>query len=1472
MAMAQAYPQAYMQQPNKGTLLPGQTIAVNRYTVQVERYLSQGGFAHVYLVKTAQPVHDTTYHVLKRIAVPNEGMLTEVKKEVDVMRILRGHPNIVYLIDAAWHRLSNGTYEVFILMEYCAGGGIIDMMNRRLRERLTEPEILTIFCDVCEGLAAMHSLKPPLIHRDLKVENILQASSTLYKLCDFGSATPVQRVPTNVQELRMLEADLNRHTTLQYRAPEMVDVYLRRPVDEKSDIWALGVLLYKLCYYTTPFEEHGPLAILNVQYKIPPYPVYSQQMNALIASMLREHGAQRPSVFEILAHVHRLRGTKSRFTYNVPSKEQQIPPRAVPTAPLQTLSPNTIPPVRQPANLLDDLVTYRPHQPSSLPLKSSSIEARDKVLDAIAPMRRGRPVHSIPSPPASPKQERRPDLDADRAHYHARGHKTGLATVNGTTSDHSKNDADAWAPSFRMERKPVPSLESDKKAFEKAFGDDFTSFGKSFGDFQPAKSPAPSPKAQPYPQLQPQSQPQPQTLPAPSPRPLPSTPQMQHQSMRRAKDAFDGLGLAAQPSPPTLGEARKSRTGLATFSSSLNSAASSSSAQYLSTASNQVNGLGTSNTVYRPPTSHSPLPPPSPQLQSQPPLSSLPPSMQPWRASRVPSSQGQPLSAEERFPSLEELDREFGSPPPPTPSKDRSADFHAPVPPSTAERPILSSRPPSKMSYKGGMRPTAVEGLPAVGTSAPSSHATTGLGKSRYDGVRSQHVTGTAMRESQSRYGSVARQSSLYVRPAAVIPPPNRDRESLREKERKVVKQEEEEKKQDVVAVLRSRPSAARRHRRPGDGKTPTRTESKDASSKTPTEAQTPALPPRPEPSNAEPEPRKEPRDWLTGADDEEPAVVPPRPPPKAESQPQPVLRDTPSKRASYVERSPADSQKPPEAERVAESPASEMMHERSARELRLERAERRERERDEDRRREESKRNSSSRSRGNISGTSTGAQHATGSSSSRGLQLPPVDTKLSSRSGITPSPSGLTENWSPIAASADTPSKRSPSCSSSDGGPEDVRRYVPRDVPRDDRRTRELERPVRQSSDEDRRSLARSKGRQGSVHNLVDLWGSNTSHSTLEQENTREKEKSSVSAARQSDSRRSVIMPSPSVRPPPLSAKTRSESRSESPRPLIDMSPTRSRMLPSQTTSSSQRSQPSISSAARRSTVISSPSLHTSGRSRPQSMFVHPIAKTSSTDSSASTSHAAARSAHQQQQQLSPPADISRRSMRRSSITDMVQHYEVIDSTAKAPGPSLSSKPAALSTKPTRLTGDSGSTVTSPSAAAQRFPKLSPPSSPVIPKPNLAVPDDAGQGRAERELINGGRASPSGLPSRASPVGRRDRSRSRPPAMSGLPSRRSPAPLSRPSFQDRSPQREEMSVVPRPVRRTTMPAEDTTSPPLRSPSPERPYQGVSKLIDRWNRAVDDSGQAPSHGPMKRGGIPARRVSVVGGESGRGRS
>lgn len=157
-------------------------------------------------------------------------------------------------------------------------------MNTRLQHRLTEPEVLKIFCDVAEGVACMHYLQPPLLHRDLKVENVLISPNGQYKLCDFGSCSPVKPAPQSVVECRLLEEDIQKHTTLQYRSPEMIDVYRRLPVDEKSDIWALGVLLYKLCYYTTPFEEHGQLAILNATFTYPAYPPFSDRLKALIGT------------------------------------------------------------------------------------------------------------------------------------------------------------------------------------------------------------------------------------------------------------------------------------------------------------------------------------------------------------------------------------------------------------------------------------------------------------------------------------------------------------------------------------------------------------------------------------------------------------------------------------------------------------------------------------------------------------------------------------------------------------------------------------------------------------------------------------------------------------------------------------------------------------------------------------------------------------------------------------------------------------------------------------------------------------------------------------------------------------------------------------------------------------------------------------------------------------------------------------
>ncbi|KAH6624806.1 hypothetical protein B0J18DRAFT_190647 [Chaetomium sp. MPI-SDFR-AT-0129] len=286
-----------------GTFSPGTKIQVGNHRVVIQKYLSEGGFAHVYLVKLPSPVNGTNEAVLKRVAVPDKESLRGMRTEVETMKRLKGHRAIVTYIDSHASELRGGGYEVFLLMEFCNGGGLIDFMNTRLQHRLTEPEILHIFADVAEGVACMHYLRPSLLHRDLKVENVLitvTGSTRKFKLCDFGSAAAPRPAPTTPAECRATDEDVQKHTTMQYRSPEMVDVYRKLPIDEKSDIWALGVLLYKLCYYTTPFEEQGQLAILNASYRFPSHPVFSDRLKGLIAWMLRESPQARPNIYQVL--------------------------------------------------------------------------------------------------------------------------------------------------------------------------------------------------------------------------------------------------------------------------------------------------------------------------------------------------------------------------------------------------------------------------------------------------------------------------------------------------------------------------------------------------------------------------------------------------------------------------------------------------------------------------------------------------------------------------------------------------------------------------------------------------------------------------------------------------------------------------------------------------------------------------------------------------------------------------------------------------------------------------------------------------------------------------------------------------------------------------------------------------------------------------------------------------------------------
>lgn len=156
---------------------------------------------------------------------------------------------------------------------------------------------MQIFCDVSEAVSRLHHCQTPIIHRDLKVENILQDEAGHYVLCDFGSATGKVLNPT-VHGVQAVEDEIKKYTTLSYRAPEMVDLYAGKPITTKSDIWALGCLLYKLCYFSLPFGE-STLAIQSGTFTIPDNSRYSKGVHRLIRFMLEPDYEKRPNIYQV---------------------------------------------------------------------------------------------------------------------------------------------------------------------------------------------------------------------------------------------------------------------------------------------------------------------------------------------------------------------------------------------------------------------------------------------------------------------------------------------------------------------------------------------------------------------------------------------------------------------------------------------------------------------------------------------------------------------------------------------------------------------------------------------------------------------------------------------------------------------------------------------------------------------------------------------------------------------------------------------------------------------------------------------------------------------------------------------------------------------------------------------------------------------------------------------------------------------
>ncbi|XP_023339901.1 AP2-associated protein kinase 1 isoform X2 [Eurytemora carolleeae] len=281
----------------------GKKFNVGRHTVIIEDVVAEGGFAIVFLVKGANGAR----MALKRMCVNNDKDLAVCKREINIVSNLTGHKNLIEYVDSCVNSSEGGVHEVLLLMPYHKVH-VLQLMNEKLSTGFTEAQILEIFCDVCEGLARLHHCQTPILHRDLKVENILQADKGHFILCDFGSATAKVLDPA-VHGATFVDEEIKKYTTLSYRAPEMIDVYNMQPITTKADIWALGCMLYKLCFFTLPFGE-STLAIQSGNFTFPPTSKYSQNLHKLIRYLLTPSAADRPDIFQAASLAFQIAGKK----------------------------------------------------------------------------------------------------------------------------------------------------------------------------------------------------------------------------------------------------------------------------------------------------------------------------------------------------------------------------------------------------------------------------------------------------------------------------------------------------------------------------------------------------------------------------------------------------------------------------------------------------------------------------------------------------------------------------------------------------------------------------------------------------------------------------------------------------------------------------------------------------------------------------------------------------------------------------------------------------------------------------------------------------------------------------------------------------------------------------------------------------------------------------------------------------------
>jgi len=249
---------------------------------RIGKVLGRGAFGKVSLT-----VHRLTQEMVAIKSIDKEFLTDEnsrikVMKEVKILKRIR-HKSIIQLYDT----FETNKHIIFV-MELCSGGDLLNYV--RMRRKLTEDYAKTIFKQIMDALHYCH--RQNILHRDVKLDNIILDSEGNIKIGDFG----VSKIVDPTQKM------YDQCGTPAYIAPEILRDRGYRGFG--IDVWSSGVVLYAMLYGTVPFRAQNMVELneMIIKAKYTLKPDISEEARDLLKKILETDPKKRLKIPEILAH------------------------------------------------------------------------------------------------------------------------------------------------------------------------------------------------------------------------------------------------------------------------------------------------------------------------------------------------------------------------------------------------------------------------------------------------------------------------------------------------------------------------------------------------------------------------------------------------------------------------------------------------------------------------------------------------------------------------------------------------------------------------------------------------------------------------------------------------------------------------------------------------------------------------------------------------------------------------------------------------------------------------------------------------------------------------------------------------------------------------------------------------------------------------------------------------------------------